>query len=241
MANFSAQNYLACARAENKVVEHAYLRRKAQRASVGQIACLQAKSAVGIDGSQVVITFDDAYADTLHAADLLGRFNLPATWFVVSSAMVGQCTWFNEEGPKGPTLLGHQLRHLAQCGMEIGGDSRTHRRMAQIQVSELTSETIQCKSEIEDALGCVITSFSYPYGNYDELVVQATIEAGFERACTTENGIARIDTEKFKLRRVGITANDTISDFARKMLILNDHPGAKGVFDSTRRIIGYRG
>src|SRR5262245_42171684 len=45
---------------------------------------------------EVVITFDDAYADTLPAANVLASGNLPACWFVVSSALAGQSTWVDQ-------------------------------------------------------------------------------------------------------------------------------------------------
>jgi peptidoglycan/xylan/chitin deacetylase (PgdA/CDA1 family) len=190
------------------------------------------------NSKQVVITFDDSYTDTLHAAEVLARFGLQASWFVVSGAMCGRCTWVNEGEPQRPTLVHHQLRELAEYGMEIGAHSRTHRRLAQIDPMELDCETAQCKNEIEDAVGKAITSFSYPYSSYDATVIQSVKRAGFERACTTENGTARVDAEKFTLPRLGITGNDTISDFARKIFILNDHPGIKGVVRSARRIAG---
>ncbi len=193
-------------------------------------------SARGSGTKNVVITFDDAYTDTLMAAEVLSRFGLPASWFVVSSAMCGRCTWPTNGGPQGPTLLPHQLRSLAEAGMEIGGHSTSHRPLAQIDPGELVDETTRCKSEIEDAVGHAITSFSYPYGNFDDRVVRQVKAAGFSRACTTANGTVRVGANPFAIPRLGITANDTISDFARKLFVLNDHPGIKGVVRSVRRI-----
>jgi peptidoglycan/xylan/chitin deacetylase (PgdA/CDA1 family) len=187
---------------------------------------------------QVVVTFDDAYSDTLRAAEVLMSGSLTASWFVVSTAMAGKSTWIEENTSQRPTLCPPQLRDLALAGMEIGGHSRTHTRLAQIETSELESETAQCKKEIEDALGGRITSFSYPYGSYNAAVMDAVRRAGFERACTTENGSAFEGGRAFSIRRLAVTADNTLSDFARKLFLLNDHAGIRGLVRSARRWAG---
>jgi peptidoglycan/xylan/chitin deacetylase (PgdA/CDA1 family) len=186
---------------------------------------------------QVVITFDDAYANTLQAAEFLNRFNLPASWFVVSSAMSGQSTWTDPGAPSLATLRPHQLRALAVTGMEIGAHSRTHRRLAQIERAELDSETIYCKKEIEDALGEQITSFSYPYGSYNPAVIESVRQAGFKQACTTINGTVSARAERLALPRLAVTANDTISGFVRKLFLVDDDGGLRGLVRSARRML----
>lgn len=187
---------------------------------------------------QVVITFDDAYADTLQAADSLSGAGLSASWFVVSSALAGQSTWQDKDAPRRVTLRPDALRDLIKAGMEIGGHSRTHKRLAEIGAAERIDEITLCKSEIEDALGAEITSFAYPYGNYSLSVADDVARAGFRRACTTENGSAFYDANPFLIRRLGITADCTLSQFARKLVLLNDHPGLRGFVRSARRTFG---
>jgi peptidoglycan/xylan/chitin deacetylase (PgdA/CDA1 family) len=184
---------------------------------------------------QVVITFDDAYVNTLQAADLLNQAGLRASWFVVSSALGGQATWRDQGAPQLPTLRPAQLRELAATGMEVGAHSRTHRRMAEISPTELGSETAACKSEIEDALGRPIASFSYPYGSYNAAVIEAVRQAGYELACTTDNGTANEGAERLVLPRLAITADNTISEFARKLFLVSDFAGIRGLVRSARR------
>jgi len=185
---------------------------------------------------QVVLTFDDAYADTLQAAEILTAGKHPASWFVVSSAMCGRSTWLDDGARPRATLLPSQLRDLLASGMEIGAHSKTHRRLAEINPAELKDETAQCKTDIEDGLGVRITSFSYPYGSYNPTVVTSVRKAGFERACTTENGSAFFGTGNFGIRRLAVTAEDTLAQFARKLFLLNDDPGIRGLVRSTRRM-----
>ncbi|MFQ5562877.1 MAG: polysaccharide deacetylase family protein [Parvularculaceae bacterium] len=184
---------------------------------------------------QVVITFDDAYADTLQAAEILAGAGLSASWFVVSSAMGGYTTWKDDPALQRETLRPDALRDLAADGMEIGGHSRSHKRLAEIGAAECADEITLCKKEIENALGKEITSFAYPYGNYSAAVAQEVERGDFHRACTTENGPAFFDADPFLIRRLAVTAECTLSEFARKLFLLNDHPGLRGFVRSARR------
>lgn len=182
-----------------------------------------------------VITFDDAYEDTMPAYEVLAKRGWPATWFVVSSAVNGLSTWHDPGVPKRPTMLPHHLREMHANGMEIGGHSRSHRRLAEAPVSELAVETAGCRKALEDLLGGSVESFAYPYGSYNRAVIEAVRNAGYRRACSTENGFAWQDDDPFRLRRIAVLAGDTRSAFARKLVLLDDDAGLKGAARSALR------
>jgi peptidoglycan/xylan/chitin deacetylase (PgdA/CDA1 family) len=189
-----------------------------------------------------ILTFDDAYVNTLPAYEVLAERGWPASWFVVSSAVGGRSTWHDPGVPKRPTMLPHHLRELHANGMEIGGHSFSHRRLAEVPVSELAVETAGCRKALEDVLGESVESFAYPYGSYNCAVIEAVRNAGYRRACSTENGFAWQDDDPFQLRRIAVLAGDTRSAFARKLILLDDDAGLKGVARSAlrfaRRIAG---
>lgn len=187
-----------------------------------------------------VITFDDAYEDTLPAYEILAERGWPATWFVVSSAVCGLSTWRDPGVPRRPTLLPHHLREFHANGMEIGGHSRSHRRLAEAPVSELAVETAGCRKALEDVLDGPVESFAYPYGSYNRAVIEAVRDAGYRRACSTENGFAWQNNDPFRLRRIAVRARDTRSAFARKLILLDDDAGLKGVARSLLRDTGLK-
>ncbi len=197
---------------------------------------------IGNASRHFVITFDDAYEDTLPAYEALAERSWPATWFVVSSAVGGLSTWRDPGVPKRPTLLPHHLREMHANGMEIGGHSRSHRALAEVPVSELAVETAGCRKALEDLLGVPVESFAYPYGSYNRAVIEAVRNAGYRRACSTENGFALQDDDPFQLRRIAVLAGDSRSAFARKLILLDDDAGLKGAARSAlrfaRRIAG---
>ena len=183
-----------------------------------------------------VITFDDAYADTLPAYEVLAERGCPATWFVVSSAVGGLSTWHDPGVAKRPTLLPRHLREMHANGMEIAGHSRSHRALAEVPVGELALETAGCRKTLEDLLGGPVESFAYPYGSYNRAVIEAVRNAGYRRACSTENGFCWQDDDPFQLRRIAVHAGDTRSAFARKLILLDDDAGLKGVARSALRL-----
>jgi peptidoglycan/xylan/chitin deacetylase (PgdA/CDA1 family) len=191
---------------------------------------------------QFTITFDDAYEDNLPAYEALAERGWPATWFVVSSAIGGLSTWRDPGVPRRPTMLPNHLREMRTNGMEIGGHSRSHRALADAPVSELAVETVGCRKALEDVLGGSVESFAYPYGSYSRAVIEAVRDAGYRRACSTDNGTAWQDNDPFRLRRIAVLADDTRSAFARKLILLDDDSGLKGAARSAirfgRRVTG---
>lgn len=181
------------------------------------------------------ITFDDAYEDNLPAYEILAERGWPATWFVVSSAIGGLATWRDPGVPRRLTMLPNHLRDMRANGMEIGGHSRLHRRLAEIPATELAVETAGCRNALEDVLGGSVESFAYPYGSYNRDVIDAVSSAGYRRACSTDNGLALQDNDPFRLRRIAVLANDTRSAFARKLILLDDDAGLKGTARSALR------
>jgi peptidoglycan/xylan/chitin deacetylase (PgdA/CDA1 family) len=131
-------------------------------------------------------------------------------------------------------MLPNHLREMRTNGMEIGGHSRSHCRLAEVPVSELAVETAGCRKALENILGEPVESFAYPYGSYNRAVIKAVRDAGYRRACSVENGFAWQNNDPFRLRRIPVHAGDTHNAFARKLI----HPDAcarlKGAVRSAR-------
>lgn len=189
-----------------------------------------------------ILTFDDAYENTLPAYEFLAKRGWPASWFVVTSALGGMSTWRDPGVPQRPTMKPHHLRELRENGMEIGGHSHSHRWLAEAPVSELAAETAGCRKILEDLLGGSVDSFAYPYGSCNRTVTEAVRNAGYRRACLTDNGFAWHEENPFRLRRIAVRAGDTRAAFARKLIFPDDNAGLKGAARSAlrtaRRITG---
>jgi peptidoglycan/xylan/chitin deacetylase (PgdA/CDA1 family) len=164
-----------------------------------------------------LITFDDGFADNLAAVEELSRRGMSATWFVVTRDLGGESRWGDVQVSGRPMLSVARLREMAAAGMEIGAHTRTHARLPETDPSRLDDEIGGSRNDLEQALGSPVRSFAYPYGLYNDPVVDAVRRAGYRVACTTRSGWGLVGNDLLRVRRVAVFAADTLSGFARKL------------------------
>ena len=158
----------------------------------------------------VMITFDDGYLDNLRtAAPLLVEYKIPFTVFVVSDFVKNYRTSF---------LTPQALRELdALPGATIGAHGKTHVPLAACNDKELKTELTDSKNYLQDVIGRPVRIMSYPYGSVNHKVVQATKEAGFERAFTSYYNINSSVCNALALSRTGILRHDYMKTFRQKI------------------------
>lgn len=164
-----------------------------------------------------VITFDDGYVDNLAACEELQKRGMRATWFVVTGSIGREPRWADEGRPSGRLLDGIELRTMQEAGMEIGSHTVSHQPLPELDGPRLQRELADSKLALEDVLGREVTSFAYPYGDWNEHCETAVRAAGYHAACTTQTGWAMRDNNPFRLRRLTIYNEDTGSLFVRKL------------------------
>lgn len=169
------------------------------------------------NGRTAIITFDDGYVDNLAACEALQKRSMRATWFIVSGSVGQQPQWPADGRPAGRLLSATELRDMQRNGMEIGSHTVNHVRLTETVDEQLQRELINSKSILEDLLGHVVTSFAYPYGAWDDRCADAVKQAGYAAACTTRTGWALRDHDPYRLRRLAVFNNDTLSIFVRNL------------------------
>jgi peptidoglycan/xylan/chitin deacetylase (PgdA/CDA1 family)/GT2 family glycosyltransferase len=153
----------------------------------------------------VVITIDDAYADTLeHAVPVLRRHGYPATIFVVTERVGDANTWSNG-ALKGRPLLGwRDLAALVAAGIELGAHTETHPVLPALDAAGVRREVTRSKQTLESRLGRPVHAFAYPYGEHAAAVERIVQEAGFWGACSVNPGLNTIGTPEYALRRIEV-------------------------------------
>jgi peptidoglycan/xylan/chitin deacetylase (PgdA/CDA1 family) len=147
------------------------------------------------EGRRFCVTFDDGYQDLLDLAlPVLRERGVPATVFVVSTALGGQADW---DGGA-PILSRAGLLELQSEGVFIGSHGRTHRRLAGLRGLDLDSEVRGSKSDLEDVLGTAVPHFAYPHHSFDAEVLAAVRGAGYEGAA----GGHEATHDRFNLHRL---------------------------------------
>ncbi len=196
-------------------------------------------------GRAVAITFDDGYRSVLdHAFPLLSEFGFPATVFVPTS-LVGlpdPMSWPGidrwEGGPHEDELRPmswDELRRLRDAGWEIASHTRSHPKLPELGDADLHAELAESREVCSRELGATCRSIAYPYGAFDDRVVDATRQAGYEAA-----GIVGLGPpDPLRWPRVGVYSIDRGARFRLKVSSLARTMRGSGpgrLLEKTRRL-----
>ena len=167
----------------------------------------------------VILTFDDGFAELYdHVFPVLAERGIPAVVYATSDRETAE--WVDWEGRAAPPLLARsQLNEMAASGVTIGSHSRTHRRLTKCSPAELRDEVEGSKKSLEDALGREVRHFCYPFGAYNETVVEAVRSAGYVTACTTKKGAAEVGADALRLPRLTVGKRMGFLHFFRRVVL----------------------
>jgi peptidoglycan/xylan/chitin deacetylase (PgdA/CDA1 family) len=166
-----------------------------------------------------LVTFDDGFACVLeHAAPILQRHGFPATMFALSDRLGGVNDWMSCRGfPERPLLSVAGLRALQDAGFTIGSHTRTHPRLTDLGAADAEDEIAASRIRLQDAMGCAVDHFAYPFGAFDTTVRDIAARAGYRSACSTRSGFNRVGEDPFLLRRIDVHGSDRLWQFKQKL------------------------
>ncbi len=170
----------------------------------------------GLPGKPVLFTFDDGYADLVeHALPVLRRYGFGAAVYVVTGQLGGTNAWDEAWGAATYRLMtAEQIRYWATQGIDFGAHSRTHADLTTLSSSELSEEVVGSGKDLESILGSRVVSFAYPFGFYNQRVLDC-VRAAFDLAFTVDRQIAGMNylvTDPHLLRRTMIQPGDSVFD-----------------------------
>lgn len=172
----------------------------------------------------VILTFDDGYADNYQGAFLeLQRHRMQATWFIVTERIGRDAHWLEGPAVERALLNRDQLLEMAAAGIEIASHTCSHADLSRLYGPALEREIRQSREILSELLGRPVETFAYPYGRFHEAAEAEVRQCGYRLACSTRAGWAYPEREPYRLRRVAVYYQDSLSTFARKLVFaIND-------------------
>ena len=168
----------------------------------------------GLPERCVVVTFDDGYASTLQAKEILDEAGFPATVFVVTSFVDSGAPlrWQGLEGDASAPdpselqpLTWSALELLTGGGWEVGSHTVNHPFLPGSTEAVVRAELERSRARIAGQLGRCST-LAYPYGVSDERIAAAAERAGYLAACTLR--FVHSEDERYRRPRVGLSGAD---------------------------------
>ena len=163
----------------------------------------------------IVITFDDAYAETgQFALPVLARYGFGAVVFVVTRRIAQASVWDERLGYRSlPLMSADEIRHWSGRGIEFGAHSRSHADLTTLSGAELENEIVGSKDDLSSLLGMPVTSFAYPYGALNDSVYEL-VRDHFDLAFTIQEGMNYVHSNPHRLRRAFVSPSASLIQFA---------------------------
>lgn len=117
------------------------------------------------DNKCVSLTFDAAWGneDTQTLIDILGKYNVKATFFVVGE-------WVDK--------YPESVKALSDAGHYVMNHSNDHAHFSTLSSQQIIDNINACNDKIESVTGVRPTLFRAPYGEYDDNVIAAVNSMG---------------------------------------------------------------
>ncbi len=125
----------------------------------------------------VTLTFDDANADQVAAANYLNSKGMSGTFFLPSG-------YLNATDPNGgppPYMTTAQALALQTAGNEIAGHTVTHPDLAQMDANEVARQICNDRVNLTN-MGFRVTNFAYPFASATPAVQQQAADCGYNSA-----------------------------------------------------------
>ncbi len=137
----------------------------------------------------VTLAMDDGFKSTFtNALPILDSYGLKSSQYI-NSGSLGEAGYMTVQ----------DVRTMQSAGHEIGGHTKTHAHLTELSESDIENEVISDRVDLL-ALGATpVLTFTYPYGEFNELVTQIVRDAGFIGARSVNTGFNTSASDPYAL------------------------------------------
>lgn len=182
-----------------------YLRRRRYHSIGFEDLANHLQSGTPLPPRPIILSFDDGYLDTFTLAyPILKEAGFTATIFVVSGFIGEGSIWEGSQGNVVPLMTRENILTLSADRFHFGGHTRTHKNLVSLRPEEARNEVEMGKRDLEDLLQKPVYSFAYPYGDFNEQIIDLVKNCGFKAARTVHTGNTHQEKDLFRLTCVKI-------------------------------------
>jgi peptidoglycan/xylan/chitin deacetylase (PgdA/CDA1 family) len=157
----------------------------------------------------VLLTADDGARSVLSvAAPILREHGVPMVAFLTTGALDGLATRL---ALPEPFLSWDEAGRLGEHGIEVGSHGLTHGSLGTMTEAQVREEGERSREAIRRELGCVPTSFAYPYGtpaHYGTMTRRVLAGCGYDTLFLSTHGAVRAGCDPLALPRVKVEGGE---------------------------------
>ena len=159
----------------------------------------------------VCITFDDGYHDSYTIVyPMMKEFNFPWTLFLIT----------DDVGKAYNRMTWEELKEMADSNtVTIANHTLSHPKLHNLSSRKEKENQIEgAQKALKYHLNIDNAWIAYPYGDYDEEVIDICVKAGIKLALTTDAGRVHEGSYPYELKRVYIGNNVDMHHFAERLM-----------------------
>lgn len=169
----------------------------------------------------VSITFDDGLSSILeNALPELKKRKIPTTIFIPAAKINSYPNW-EQKGQEiyseDRILNRDEIKELSRQGIEIASHTLHHLDLRNVPLKIAREELCLSKSILKEITGKEVRSFSFPYGSYNDELINIAFDCGYSFVYTTKPEIISIPKKKNVFGRVSVNPNDYVLEFKLKV------------------------
>ncbi len=157
----------------------------------------------------VILTFDDGFRDQYeNAVPILQEYGFTATFFITTELI---------ESGSSSYMTWDLIKELPQAGMRIESQSMSDAPLAGLDQAAMMAEVRGAQAALTAQIGEAPHYLAYPFGAYDDLVLETAASAGLAGALTTNGSKAHSFARRFEWGRIPVAGDWTLADFAEQV------------------------
>lgn len=126
-----------------------------------------------------MVTFDDGYlSDYEIVYPLINKLKVKATFFInpCNIGKSGFLTW-------------NMVQEMSNSGLLIGSHGYNHSNMLKLTKNDAKREFVMSRRIIEKKIGKPVNNFSFPYGKFNQDLVNLAFDCGYVRCFISKHGV----------------------------------------------------